>query len=122
MAKNYECEVVFVGGTPSSPKEIYTKIKTPIYECGRYWFFVAKDEKQKTNLYDFSSGHCVFRNVKKFSKEELATLVFFIAHVPAYRRVSPILIERNNANYFTIINKEAGLYHPGVNRLWLING
>lgn len=121
MAKNYECEVVFVGGTPSSPKEIYTKIKTPIYECGRYHFFVAKDEKQKTNLYDFSSGHCVFRNVKSFSKKKLATLVYFIAHIPAYRRVSPILIERNNGNYFTILKKETSPYRANVNMLWVTN-
>lgn len=121
MAKNYECEVVFVGGTPSSPKDIYTKIKLPIYECGRYWFFVAKDEKQKTNLYDFSSGHCVIRNVKRLSKMKLTTLVFFIAHIPAYRRTSPLLIERNNSSCFTIFKKEMGTYHPGVNMLWLTN-
>lgn len=121
MAKNYKCEVAFVGGTPSSSKDIYTKIKTPIYECGRYWFFVAKDEKQKTNLYDFSSGHCVFRNVKRFSKMKLTTLVFAIANNVVYRRVSQLLIKRNDDNDFTIFKKEKGTYHPCVNLLWLTN-
>lgn len=121
MAKNYELEVAFIGGSYAFPKEIYTKIKSPIYECKGFWFFVAKNEKSKINLYDFSSGHCVYRDVQRFSMENLAALVFFIANHPLYRQQRHTFFERNNPARFTVFRQEIDTYHPGVTLLWCKN-